>query len=181
MYRVVTPHKIMPMPYTQGQFTRIRSQVIGIVIRMDKPNKIQRNLPLPNRLLKLIETGRWINPGDDVMQAKIHFIRDQLLFLGTKDNMLFNSGPLMGEEEIENEVFSEYRGSLIGDRDLPWIDVEKSLIIICNKWPGDDVAIALDYRTNVPRIIGSDWHSGDNCLYHEISPTFDTFIDMLEL
>lgn len=144
---------------------------------------MRRKLPLPQTLIEMIETDRWAHPGDDVMLARIPFIRDPLVFLGSKDNMLFESGPLMGPNEIENEMFSEYRGSAIGDRDLPWIDVEQTLFIICNKWPGDDVGVALDYRTgiNSPRVIGGDWRSGNNCIYHEISPSFDAFVELIGL
>jgi len=83
-----------------------------------------------------------------------------------------------------SETFSEFRGSAIGERDLPWIDVEQSLFIICNRWPGDDVGIALDYRSGIdmPRVVGGDWHSGNNgVVYREISPTFDAFIQLLGL
>ncbi len=144
---------------------------------------MQRNLPLPQMLIELIETGRWVHPGDDVMFAKIPFIQDPLNFLGSKDNMVFESGLLMGHNEIEQEVFSEYRGSVIGERGLPWVDVEQSLFIICNKWPGDDIGTALDYRTglNSPRVIGGDWRSGNKCIYHEISPTFDAFVELVGL
>lgn len=151
-------------------------------MRLKNLDKMRRELPLPTRLIELIDSGRWVHPGDDVMLAKVPFIRDPLVFLGSKDNMLFESGPLMGPEAIEQEMFSEYRGSAVGERDLPWIDVERTLFIICNKWPGDDVGIALDYRTgNSPRVVGGDWHSGNNCTYHEISPSFDAFVELIGL
>ena len=146
-------------------------------------NTLRRQLPLPALLVEMIETGHWVHPGDEVMLAKVPFIRDPLVFLGSKDDMLFESGPLMGPSEIEQVIFSEYRGSAVGNRDLPWIDVEQTLIIICNKWPGDDVGIALDYRTGLesPRVVGGDWHSGMNYIYHEICPSFEDFVKLLEL
>jgi len=146
-------------------------------------DKLRRELPLPQTLIDMIESGRWVHPGDNVMLARIPFIRDPLVFLNSKDSMLFNSGPLMGPIELESEVFSEYRGSAIPKRALPWIDVEQTLFIACNRWPGDDVGIALDYRTGIdsPRIVGGDWRSGRNCIYHEISPSFDAFVQLLGL
>lgn len=139
-------------------------------------------LPLPPRLTELIETGRWMHPGDDVMLSKVPFIDVELVFLDSKDTMCF-TGPLMGPHENEQEMFCEYRGSAIGERPLPWIDVEKTLFIILNKWPGDDVGIALDYRVGVhsPRVVGGDWHTGAGCVYREISPTFDAFVELLGL
>lgn len=151
-------------------------------MRLKKLNKLRHQLPLPTTLIEMIESGRWVHPGDDVMLAKIPFIRNPLVFLGSKDSMLFESGPLMGPDEIENETFSEYCGSELSERALPWIDVEQTLFIIVNKWPGDDVGIALDYRTgNSPRVVGGDWISGNRCVYREISPSFDAFVELLRL
>jgi hypothetical protein len=143
---------------------------------------LRRDLPLPQLLIEMIEAGRWVHPGDDVMLAEVPFIRDPLVFLGTKASMV-GCGPLMGPDEVEQGLFSEYRGSMIGERDLPWIDVEKALFIICNRVPGDDVGIALDYRTgiNSPRVIGGDWCLGSGCVYRQISPAFDAFVEMLGL
>ena len=77
----------------------------------------------------------------------------------------------------------EYRGSLVAERALPWIDVELALFLMANKNPGDDVGIALDYRTgaNSPRVIGTDWHSVGGCGYREICETFEEFAELLEL
>ncbi len=117
------------------------------------------------------------------MRAKVPFIHEPLVFLSSKDEMVFESGPLMGPFEAEHPLFSEYRGSVIGKRDLPWVDVEQTLFLIVNKWPGDDVGIALDYRPGLhaPRVVGGDWHSSRNCIYREICPTFADFIDLLGL
>lgn len=117
------------------------------------------------------------------MLRKIHFIRDPIVFLGTKEEMLFESGALMKPDESEQAFFSEYRGSLVGNRELPWADVEKRLFIIVNQHPGDDVGIALDYRTGMhtPRVIGTDWHSDKNCIYRETSPSFEEFVELLEI
>lgn len=91
----------------------------------------------------------------------------------------------MGPDSIENILFSEYRGSSIAARGLPWIDVEKTLFIIINKWPGDDVGIALDYRTGLdhPRVIGGDWDTQDGrgIVYREITPDFPGFVKLLGL
>jgi hypothetical protein len=144
---------------------------------------LRDRLVLPPLLLELIEATRWQHPGDNIMQAKIPFIRDPLIFLESKDEMLRESGPLMGPNGIESMLFSEYRGSIVPPRPLPWLDVEKSIFIICNKRPGDDVGIALDYPTGLekPRVVGGDWHSGSGLVFREISPTFDDFVNLLEI
>jgi hypothetical protein len=54
------------------------------------------------------------------------------------------------------------RGSVSGPDDLPWLDVEQAFNIAVNRRLGDDVAIALDHRTDPsdPRVVGSDaWTS----------------------
>ncbi|SFH86646.1 hypothetical protein SAMN05421753_103263 [Planctomicrobium piriforme] len=144
---------------------------------------IRRKLPLPAKLQLMMKEGRWKHPGQEVLAAKIPFIRDPLTFLSSIESMLSNSGPLMRPDENENERFSEYRGSRISSRDLPWIDVEQVIFIICNERIGDDVGIALDYRTgiNSPRVVGGDWHSRSGLQYREIAPSFDEFVELIGL
>ena len=98
--------------------------------------------------------------------------------------MLFESGPLMGHDALENAPLSEYRGSLVGKRDLPWIDVEKSLFIMCNERIGDDVGIALDYRNNStePCVVGGDWHShSGGLIYRFVANNFAEFAESIGL
>jgi hypothetical protein len=131
----------------------------------------------------MLRDDQWKHPGHDVMAEKVPFIHDPLEFLSSIDSMLFNSGPLMDPRKAEDERFSEYRGSQIPFRDLPWIDVEKTVFIIINERIGDDVGIALDYRTgnDWPRIVGGDWHSGSGIIYREIAPSFDVFVELIGL
>jgi len=105
------------------------------------------------------------------------------LRLPNQMRVLLVSDPVMDPDEAEDEYYSEYLGSQSSVRDLPWIDVEQTLFIICNRSPGADVGIALDYRSgkDSPRVIGGDWHSGGNCIYREISPSFDAFVELLGL
>lgn len=145
---------------------------------------MRRELPLPESLTHLINSGLWRHPGHDVLRRVVPFILDPLCVLKNLDHMLFESGPLMGHDKLEDEVFSEYRGSSIEMRELPWIDVEKTIFIMCNERIGDDVGIALDYRHDRanPRVVGGDWHSGVNGIrYRQIAESFTDFATMLEL
>jgi hypothetical protein len=59
--------------------------------------------------------------------------------------------------------------------DLPWFDAERAVLIAVNQNPGNDVAIALDYRTDVtdpkvgcvkagwPRDDGRNWPHPGGC------------------
>ena len=144
----------------------------------------RQTLKLPALLESMIESGTWRHPGADVLRRAIPFITDPLIILKTFDHMLSESGPLMGKDAIEEERFSEYRGSRVAKRELPWIDVEKTLFIMCNEIAGDDVGIALDYREDLvePRVIGGDWHSQPGKLvYHTVATSFAEFAMMIGL
>ena len=137
---------------------------------------------LPPLLIDLIRTGRWIHPGDDLMLAKVPFIHEPMELFGS-DYKPIVSISMMGLYENKNELFPEYRGSLFPERVLPWIDFELALFLMANKYPGDDVGIALDYRTgpDSPRVIGTDWHTAGDSGYRIICETFDEFVELLDL
>ena len=147
----------------------------------DRVNAARASLPLPRLLVSMLTSGLWRHPGDDVLQNVAPFIRDPLVFPGSLDLMLFNSGPLSFDGQSECEAFHEYLGSKVEERDLPWIDIEKTIYIAYNKWPGDDVGIALDFRPGLdcPRIVGGDWHSGNGLKHRLISRSFDDFTKLI--
>jgi hypothetical protein len=86
-------------------------------------------------------------------------------------------------------LFHVVRGSVVGPGDLPWLDVEQAVNIAVNKRPGDDVAIALDYRTDPsdPRVVGSDAWTGHHetgrfqYVWREVAPSFSAFAEALGL
>lgn len=144
----------------------------------------RRKLPLPSALIALMDAGQWTHPGSEILRSCAPFIHDPLVILTSIEAMLFNSGPLMGHSQIEDERLHEYRGSALAARSLPWIDVEKTIFIMCNERIGDDCGIALDYRTNLdePEVIGSDWHSGcGGVVYRKIADSFSEFAAMVGL
>ena len=72
----------------------------------------------------------------------------------------------------------ELRGSLQAlPVELPWRDVERSILVAVNRNVGDDVAIALDFRTSQsdPRVIASAWRE-DGLFWEEVAPTFTQFL-----
>lgn len=143
---------------------------------------VQDKLPFPPKLTQMIQNKKWVHPGDKILEEKIPFIDCTLDFLQTKEKMLINSWGILMEDEAEKETFSAYRGSFATKRDLPWIDVEKSIAIIINRELGDDHVISLDFRRslNNPRVVGSEWISNPTrMIYREISPTFSDFLKLL--
>jgi hypothetical protein len=64
-------------------------------------------------------------------------------------------------------------------------DVEKAFYIAVNRRPGDDVAIALGYRTDPsdPRVVGASWQQAGRfqCLWRQVAPAFSEFAEALGL
>jgi hypothetical protein len=77
------------------------------------------------------------------------------------------------------------RGSRTGSRvELPWLDVEQAILIAVNRNPGDDVAVALNLRTNPtdPAVVASDfWSRPRQCQWRPVTPTFTEFATRLRL
>ncbi len=142
-------------------------------------------LPLPPKLQMMLDRGKWLHPEEGVMQQVAPFIKDPLHFPQSHDEMIRESSILfMEHHQDEDKRSHEYKGSKTGPYDLPWQDVELALNIIINREIGDDIAIALDYRTGLssPRVIGQEYaedYAEGFIRYHEIAATFDDFVEML--
>jgi hypothetical protein len=86
-----------------------------------------------------------------VLSAVVPWFEDPLDFLHSPAEMRRESASCMrtaarttpGDSALSHVV----RGSVTGPSDLPWLDIEQAFNIAVNRRPGDDVAIALDYRT----------------------------------
>jgi hypothetical protein len=108
-------------------------------------------------------------------------ITDSLEFMQSSDWIARESSGHMADSEYA-QVFKEYRGSRSDRRpDLPWRDVDRSILVVINKTPGADVAIALDFRTSNadPRVIASAWQEQERPAYIdwvEVAPTFTAFL-----
>ncbi len=150
---------------------------------MKNISALLRQLKLPRLLDDLIREGRWKHPGDDVLAFVVPFITDPLDWLPSRDAMEFESRPLMDPSDTESPDFHEYRGSFHDPRPLPWIDVEKALLIAVNRRIGDDVGIALDFRRDpdLPSVVSGDWHSGNGLQYRYVATTFGEFAERLGL
>lgn len=146
-----------------------------------------RGLVLPARLAQLMREGRWQHPGDARLARLIPWFEDPLDFLKTTKEMERESRPLdlLADDPVSYELFRQVRGSTRpAPVELPWLDVEQALLIAVNRRPGDDVALALDYRTDPadPRVVGSDfWTNPRQCAWREVAPGFSSFAEALGL
>jgi hypothetical protein len=144
-------------------------------------------------LVSLLDSGQWRHPGTDVLSAVVPWFEDPLVFLRSPGHMrqashfLYEDGS--ADDRRDSELFHVVRGSVAGPSDLPWLDVEQAFNIAVNKMPGDDVAIALDYRTDPsdPRVVGSDAWTGQRqtgrfqYVWRQVTPTFSAFAGALGL
>jgi hypothetical protein len=146
-----------------------------------------RGLRLPDPLIALLTANLWRDPQDSALRALMPWFEDPLIFLSSLDQIQRESGSLdeFADDDASAQLFRELRGSRVAHAvELPWLDVEKAVLIAVNRNPGDDVAIALDYRTNPldPRVVASDfWTNPQQCARRVVAPTFTKFVKRLQL
>ncbi|MFD6568150.1 hypothetical protein [Micromonospora profundi] len=144
-------------------------------------------LVLPALLTELLNVGRWRHPGDDVLRDLMPWFRSPLDFLTSIEGMRSESGSLtmFADDPPSSHLFRQTRGSVAtASVELPWLDVEKAVLIAVNRIPGDDVAMALDYRTDPaePRVVASDFRTDPKqCSWRTVAPTFSQLVKVLRL
>jgi hypothetical protein len=141
-------------------------------------------LPLPPQLVALIEAGRWRHPGDEVLKSAVPFQGEPVDFLAVEAMRRESCGALADNPQY-SASFHMVRGrTSAAPVDLPWLDADLAVFIAVNRFPGDDLAIALDYRTssNDPRVVASEWlaESG-GCIWREVAGSFTKFAQHLRL
>jgi hypothetical protein len=134
----------------------------------------------------MLAAGRWRHPGDEVMREVIPWFEDPLVFLDSLDHMRRESRSLdmFANDPRSSELFRVAYGSVAGPVDLPWLDAERAFLIAVNQMPGDDVAVALDYRSDPsdPRVVASDfWTDPHQCAWRMAASAFSAFADALGL
>ena len=143
--------------------------------------------------MSLLGSGWWRHPGDDVLRAIAPWFEAPLDFLPSPAKMRWESRFLYedgsADDPGDSALFHVVRGSATGPSDLPWLDVEQAFNIAVNRRLGDDVAIALDGRTDPsdPRVVGSDmWTSQHETgriqyVWRQVAPSFSAFEEALSL
>lgn len=143
------------------------------------------NLPLPPLLIELINQQQWMQPSAEFFERIVPFCPEPMILLPTIEEIyaetawLYEYAPSIADL-IHIELGSRSDTPLV----LPCLDIEQAYFIAVNRLPGDDIGIALDYRTSSidPRIVASDWSDeAQGCVWREISPTFSQFVSLIEL
>ncbi|MDO3684358.1 hypothetical protein [Micromonospora sp. C28ISP2-4] len=144
-------------------------------------------LVLPVLLIELLNGGRWRHPGDDVLRELMPWFESPLDFLTSIEGMRRESRSLtlLADDPPSSHLFRQTRGSIAtASVELPWLDVEQAVLIAVNRIPGDDVAMALDYRTDPadPQVVASDfWTDPKQCSWQAVAPTFSQLVEVLRL
>jgi hypothetical protein len=137
-----------------------------------------RGLVMPWALTDLLARGRWKHPGDAVVRTDLPWFDAPLMFLTTVEHMRRESRSLdmFADDERMSQLFRVKRSSTSDAAiELPWLDPEQAFLIAVNRIPGDDVAVALDYRDSAidPCVIARDfWSDPQQCAWRVVAPTF---------
>ncbi len=121
-----------------------------------------------------------------MLATVIPWFEDPLVFVSNPEQMAFASQSMdMFADDPHSAYFRQARGSSgIAPLELPWLDVEQAVLIAITRNPGDDGALALDYRADPsdPRVVGSDyWTDPLLCGWRVVAPTFSGFVTRLGL
>jgi len=145
-----------------------------------------RGLALPALLIDLLTSGRWQHPGDDVLRQVLPWFEYPLDFLTSTASMERESRSLdmEADDQRSSRIFHITRGGMAGPVWLPWLDAELAFFIAVNRLPGDDVAMALDYRGEPgrPTVVASDcwtYPGGAGYLWRPVASSFEAFARML--
>jgi hypothetical protein len=137
-------------------------------------------LKIPALLRTLIETGRWQHPGDDVLRQRIPRLADPVDFRNwVPQNTVADE--IASFSPRDRETFKLYRDTDDLHRPLPWLNADKAVFIAVNRVPGDDVAIALDYRDSAdePTVVASCWPEDKFHEWFKVADSFDEFAQSL--
>ncbi|MFI6897537.1 hypothetical protein ACIBM4_25830, partial [Streptomyces sp. NPDC050256] len=109
-----------------------------------------RGLALPALLTSLVDRDLWRDPGDAVLAKAIPWFKDPLRLVSNPEQMAYASQSMdMFADDPHSAFFRQARGSRsVAPLELPWLDVERAVLIAITRRPGDDGALALDYRSD---------------------------------
>ena len=138
-----------------------------------------RGLVVPPLLVEMIRDGRWQHPGDEVLTRVVPFMSDPLDFLTSLDAIRFNSSLSLGFSGEPLRIHCRWFRS----SKLPWLNMRRAFFIAINRNIGDDVAIALDYRTNSlePRVVASEYTDANGYRWCAVADTFSAFVESLAI
>jgi hypothetical protein len=115
------------------------------------------------------------------------WFEDPLGFLTDIRDMRFQNTALdsIADDRTISHLFGMDRGSRSDHPiELPWLDADQAVLVAVNEHAGDDVALALDYRTDPadPRVVASDnWTNPAQYSWRVVTPTFTDLLTVLQM
>ena len=146
-----------------------------------------RGMRFPPAFIELWLAGKWQQPDEDLIRSLIPWLQGPIEFIEVMHWMVGENREPLADYPDDTRMFREYRGSISPDKtDLPWLDVEKSLFIAVNRIHGDDLAIALDFRSSMenPRVVASYWcgeYKDCHVEWRLVTETFSEFLTRLNM
>lgn len=114
------------------------------------------------------------------------WFEDPLMFMADLHDMRFQNNALdhIADDRSISDLFRMARSSRsIHPIGLPWLDVDQAVLIAVNEHAGDDVALALDYRTDSadPRVVAADiWTDPSRYSWRVVTSTFTDLVRALQ-
>lgn len=145
-------------------------------------------LEFPALFIQLWDTGLWGQPSDELVLSLMPWLDGPIDFILNFQQIKEASlGKLADFGQSTAEKYRVYRGSTSNlSPDLPWLDVDVHITIGHNRFWGDDIGLALDYRSSSsdPRVVATKWIQQDGLKFHHtdwmiVADTFTKFTQML--
>lgn len=144
-----------------------------------------RGMRFPTLFRALWLSGHWTQPQENLINSTIPWLQGPLEFIESMSWMANENRGVLADIPRAAKTFQEYRGFNSESKpDLPWLDVDQALLIAVNRIPGDDLGVAIDFRSSLddPRVVASRWcsdpHRIEWCI---VTETFTEFADKLNL
>ena len=129
-----------------------------------------RGMEFPLIFKELWSDGRWKQPREGALERLVPWLQGPILFLETVSSLECENSAELATNEFFSWMLREYSSQHTEEiRPLPWLDVEQSLLFGVNLIHGDDLGLALDFRTSPedPRVVATYWEDEtQDCPYN---------------
>jgi hypothetical protein len=138
------------------------------------------NLPIPERLLRLIEIGRWPRTQEEELHQNLRLLvpKERIQSFAPEENRIYLFSP----------PFRTIGQRLNGGEGAFWLqwgalrEIEPDLALDIGDFGlGADSAIVLDYRHEKPPVIRLLWRKPEPNVWVRCANSFDEFADLLGL
>lgn len=144
-----------------------------------------RGMRFPQPFIELWTAGQWEQPSEHLIQSLIPCLDGPIEFIEEMDWMVLENSGHLADSPEGVQLNRAYHGSESQEKpDLPWLDVDQALFVAVNRLHGDDLGIAIDFRTSLenPRVVASRWcYSLGRIEWELVTNTFTEFLERLEM